>query len=167
MKKWLLLSSLLFSGIILLAQPGTRTLLSGYITDARTGQPLPGASVIVSDTKNGTTTDTAGHYQLRNIPSGHTIIEISYAGYKTIVEHIDISSNQEMNFSLVPSVLENEGVTITAVANATSIRKAPIPVTMVSKKDLINTTSSNIIDALSRQPVSVNFHQDPRCQNQL
>ena len=144
--------SLLVAGMITFAQPRTRTVLTGFITDAHTGVALPGASVIISDSRNGTISDSAGHYQLTNIPAGHTIIEISFSGYKTIVEHIDISSSHTMNFSLTPAVLENEGVTITAVANATSIRKAPIPVTRVSRKELINTTSTNIIDALSRQP---------------
>lgn len=152
MKRFLFLGISILSMYITMAQPRTRTQLSGFITDARTGLPLFGASVILSDSRTGTTTDSAGHYVLKNIPTGHTIIEISFAGFKTIVEHLDITANEEKNFTLVPSVLENEGVTITAVANATSIRQAPIVVTRVSKTDLLNTTSTNIIDALSRQP---------------
>ncbi len=135
------------------AQSRTRTSLSGLVTDARSGQPLPGASVILSDSRTGTTTDSSGRYVLNNIPGGHSIIEISYSGYRTQVAHLDISlANEEKNFALLPSILENEGVTITAVANATSIRNAPIPITRMSKKDLLSTSSSNIIDALGRQP---------------
>jgi iron complex outermembrane receptor protein len=54
--------------------------------------------------------------------------------------------------SLSSTFIENEAVTITAVGNATSIRKAPIPITRVNKSELLTTASSNIIDAISRQP---------------
>ncbi len=133
-------------------QQKTRSQLSGVISDEKTGHPLAGASVILADSRTGTLTDSLGRYQFKNIPSGHTIIEISYAGYKTIVEHIDLLSNDSKNFKLVVSMLENEGVTVTAVANATSIRKTPIPITRVSKLELLSTSATNIIDALTRQP---------------
>lgn len=134
------------------AQPTTKTQLSGKVTDAKTGQPLAGASVILADSRTGTATDSSGNYVLKNIPVGHNIIEVSYAGYKTIVEHLDLSATAEHNFSLSPYMLVNEGVTITAVANATSIRKAAIPISRVNKTELLQTPSTNIIDALSRQP---------------
>ncbi len=152
MKKLFFFSVFIFSIFISTAQQKPRTQLSGKITDVKTAEPLIGASVILSDSKTGTTTDSAGHYVFKNLPVGHTIIEISYTGYKTIVEHIEISANDIHNFSLQSSILENEGVTITAVANATSIRKVPIPITRVSKSELLATASTNIIDALSRQP---------------
>ncbi len=135
------------------AQPKIRTRLSGLVTDARTGLPLQGASIILSDSRIGTTTDSSGRYLLNNIPGGHSIIEISYAGYRTKVAHLDISkTDEERNFILQPTILENEGVTITAVANATSIRNAPIPITRMNKKDLLSTSAANIIDALGKQP---------------
>ena len=129
-----------------------RTKLSGKITDARTGEALAGASILLSDSRTGTITDSTGHYVFNNIPVGHTIMEISHTGYRTIVEHIDISTNDVHDFVLESSFLKNEGVTITAVANATSIRKAPIPISRLNRMELMATTSTNIIDALSRQP---------------
>lgn len=134
------------------AQVKTKTQLSGNVTDANTGQALPGAFISLADSRTGTSTDSNGHYVLRNIPVGHTIVEVSFAGYKTLVEHLDLSSTTEHNFVLSPYVLVNEGVTVTAVANATSIRKAPISISRVNKTELLQTPSTNIIDALSRQP---------------
>ncbi|RYZ27041.1 MAG: TonB-dependent receptor, partial [Sphingobacteriales bacterium] len=122
------------------------------MTDTTTGMPIPGVSVILSDQRTGTVTDSLGHYRFRNITAGHHIIEISHLGYKTLVEHIDITANEVHHFSLEPSFLKNEGVTITAVGNATSIRKAPIPISRVNRSELMAVASSNIIDALSKQP---------------
>lgn len=152
MKKLFLFILLLFVILPAFSQSKIRSQLSGKIKDAKSGVPLAGASVVLADFRRGTITDTGGIYTFRNIPSGHTIIEISYTGYRTIVEHIDITGTGEKNFALTSSIVENEGVTVTGVAGAISIRKAPVPITRVSKGELLATPSANIINALTRQP---------------
>ncbi|HEX6333031.1 MAG TPA: TonB-dependent receptor plug domain-containing protein, partial [Flavisolibacter sp.] len=134
------------------AQAKNRTQISGVITDMQTGQPLAGAYITISDTKAGTISDSTGAYLLKNVPVGHTIIEVSFYGYRTIVEHIDITGDVVRNFALSSAIIINEGITITGVAGATSIRRAPISISRVDKGTLLATSSTNIIDALSRQP---------------
>jgi iron complex outermembrane receptor protein len=134
------------------SQNRIRTQLTGKITDAKTGEPLAGATVQLVDAKLGTVTNAQGMYSFRNAPMGHTEMEVSYLGYETIVEHIDISAASQKDFQMVTSVREYEGVTVTGVSGATSIRKTPIPVSKISKAELFSTPSTNIIDALSRQP---------------
>ena len=124
MKKIFLLAVSITAGLFAFSQGKVQTRLSGLVTDARNGLPLAGASVYIFDSPTGTITDSLGRYVLRNLPVGHTIIEVSHTGYKTLVEHLDIHPDEEHNFLLAPSMLENEVVTVTAVANATSIRKA-------------------------------------------
>src|SRR5687767_6053879 len=114
MKQSLIIGICLLNIFFSQAQTKSRTQLSGTVTDARTGEPIPGASIILTDSKSGTHADSAGNFVFTNIPIGHTIIEISSTGYKTIVEHIDISTNDVHDFKLQPSFLRNEGVTITA-----------------------------------------------------
>jgi iron complex outermembrane receptor protein len=125
---------------------------SGKITDATTGTPLHGANIYFTDARIGAATNAEGNFLFRNVPTGHHLIEVSFAGYTTKVEHIDINSNTEKSFSLSPSVVENQGVTVTGVTSATSTRNAPIPVSLVRRSDLLQTPSTNIIDALTRQP---------------
>ncbi|HEX2609226.1 MAG TPA: TonB-dependent receptor [Flavisolibacter sp.] len=134
------------------AQQKTRPQLSGKVTDAKTGEPLAGASVSLSDSRAGVTTDSAGNYLIKNIPTGHTVVEVSFTGYKTTITHLDIMGSDTRDFALVSSIIENEGVTVTAVAGASSIRKTPIPITRINKSALLSMPSTNIIDALSRQP---------------
>ena len=152
MKKLFLFTIAMSALLFCWGQEKNRTQLSGKVTDSKTGEPLAGANIILSDSRTGTTTDSAGHYWLKNIPLGHTIIEVSYSGYKTLMEHLDLSGNDRHDFGLSPSIIINEGITVTAVGAATSIRKAPIPISKVSKAELLSTASTNIIDALTRQP---------------
>ena len=142
-----------FICLALSAYSQSKTQLTGRVTDAKTGEPLGGASVVLAESRVGTTADSTGNYRLNNVPVGHTLIEISYEGYRSIVEHLDVRAGANAkNFALVSSIVENEAVTITAVGSATSMRKAPIPITRVNKTELLATPSTNIIDAISRQP---------------
>src|SRR5690606_4083 len=55
----------------------------GKISDERTGEPLPGATVIVSGSSKGTNADMDGNFILSDILEFPFTIEISYASYKT------------------------------------------------------------------------------------
>ena len=126
--------------------------LSGRIVDSLSGQPLAGASIYFTEARIGTIAGADGRYVLNNVPAGHHLVEISHAGYNTIVDHIDVSGNLERNFAMVPSITENQGVTVTGVTNASIIRHTPIPVTLVKRSELLHTAATNIIDALSKEP---------------
>lgn len=126
--------------------------LSGKITDAKTGEALTGAYVYFTDDKLGTSSDINGFYSLSNIPPGHHVVEVSFTGYSTLVEHIEIAADMQKDFTLSPVIVENQGVIVTGVSGATSIRKAPVPVTAIKKSTLLQQPASNIIDALSHVP---------------
>src|ERR1044072_1953578 len=93
---------------------------SGKVTDAKTGEPLVGASIYFSELKLGGNADNSGKFQINDVPAGHHLIEVSHVGYTSAVEHIDIDKNTEKNFALQPSVIENQGVIVTGVSNATN-----------------------------------------------
>ena len=80
--------------------------LSGKITASKTNLPLPGASIYISDLKAGTTADENGNYTLRNISSGKYLIEVSFIGFASIVETIDLSLLSQKDFVLTPSLIE-------------------------------------------------------------
>jgi len=152
MKQVVLFVTFLLSIHILSAQQKNRVQLTGKITDANTGLPLVGASITISENKSGTVSDSAGNYSLKNLPAGHTLIEVSYLGYKSTVDHIDLAGQATRNFALQPSIRENETVIVTGIAGATSIRKSPVPVSRISKSELIAISATNLMDALSHQP---------------
>lgn len=56
--------------------------LKGVILDAKTGEPIIGANVLVKGTTNGTITNFDGEYQL-DAPVGSALV-VSFIGYKTI-----------------------------------------------------------------------------------
>lgn len=125
---------------------------TGKVTDAKTGEVLAGASVYFPDLKVGGTTNREGIYKLQNIPSGKYLVEVSFTGYASIVESIELNGNTEKDFALSRSYVENEAVTITGVSSATLVRRTPVPVNILKKEELLRGVSINLIDALSHTP---------------
>ncbi|MBA3674729.1 MAG: TonB-dependent receptor plug domain-containing protein, partial [Chitinophagaceae bacterium] len=154
--------NIIFTVIIILLQStnlfaqntsrSARVTLSGKITASKTNTPLQAASVYIPDLKTGTTTDENGNYVLRNLSDGKYLVEISFVGFTSIVETIDLSDSIQKNFILSPSLIENETVTITGVSTATSTRKTPIPVNIIRRENLFNNVATNLIDNLTRIP---------------
>ncbi|MDQ3683505.1 MAG: TonB-dependent receptor [Bacteroidota bacterium] len=151
MRKMILYFTLILSSFYVSAQPKPGINFSGKVTDALTGDLLPGASIYFTDARLGTMTNGDGNFILRKVPSGHHLIEVSHAGYNTIVEHIDLLKDTVKDFSLTSAVIENQGVTVTGVTTATSTRNTPTPITLIRRTHLLQTPSTNIIDALSKQ----------------
>ena len=69
-------SLLFFSGLSAFAQ--NNQVVRGKVVD-ESGEPLPGASVVLINTTNGTTTDADGNFTL-TVPTGEQILTVSYIG---------------------------------------------------------------------------------------
>jgi len=57
--------------------------IRGRVTDASTGEPLVGASVVVEGTSLGGATDVRGEYLVTNVPVGTITLSASYISYQT------------------------------------------------------------------------------------
>ncbi|OQP68552.1 TonB-dependent receptor [Niastella populi] len=132
---------------VIAPQPGV---FSGKITDAKTGEILPGASIYIHDLKKGTISNDKGEFRIGNLNAGNYLVEITYRGYSSIIENIRINGDTQKDFALKEAVVENEEVTVTGVSSATRIRQSPQPVDVLKKEQLFNVSSTNAIDALSK-----------------
>ncbi len=91
--------------------------LRGTITDAETGEPLPGANIRIEDTNLGASAGAGGVYNILQVPDGtHTVIA-SFVGFSTTtVQGVEVSSNltTELDIELSPETLETGEILITA-----------------------------------------------------
>lgn len=74
--------------------------ISGKVTDASTGEPLPGVSISIKGTTVGTVTNTDGIFEIET--SGDQILIFSFIGYLT--EETPINGRTSINLELVPSI---------------------------------------------------------------
>lgn len=90
----------------------------GIVSDAKTNEPLAGATVRIPGTTVGCTTDIDGHYSL-TMPEGQRRLEFAYIGY--IPQTTEIRSNTQ-NIRLSPDSQSLDEVVVTGYAS--SPRKA-------------------------------------------
>ncbi len=118
-----LIISLSFLALSALLQAGNGK-ISGKVSDAKSGDALPGVNVYIEGLSLGAATDIEGEYVILNIPPGDYTLRASYIGYKSFrIEHLRVSTDQTttQNFSLQEAVLEGEEVTV--IADRPLVRK--------------------------------------------
>ena len=126
--------------------------LSGKITDSKNHSSLDGASVYIPDIKTGAVSKHDGSYEIKNIPNGTYLVEVSFVGYASQTKEITVQGHSYIDFKLEMSTIESPEVVVTGVPSATEQKTNPAPVSIVSQNTFIETTSDNIIDALRNSP---------------
>jgi hypothetical protein len=84
--------------------------LTGTVTDAQTGEPLPFASIYVEKTKSGTASNAEGQYQLR-LSGGANRIIFQFLGYQAVVKTAYPSTGR-LDVALQPEALDLQQVEI-------------------------------------------------------
>lgn len=80
--------------------------ITGYITDAASGEPLIGANVVINGTSIGSASDINGKYYIPNVNIGTYNIKISYIGYKNASANINVREKNIVNMN-VPLSADN------------------------------------------------------------
>lgn len=107
--------------------------ISGKIRDAKTGEPLIGATIMVAETKIGTAADINGSFTIK-VNKGQTLI-VSYIGFKTQKVIYD-GSLTTLNFSLEEDGVGLEEVIVTSNKKAQSLQDVPASITAVSPEQI-------------------------------
>ncbi len=86
--------------------------VTGKVTAAEDGVPLPGVNVVVKGTSLGTVTNTAGIYTL-NVPANSTTLVFSFIGLTT--QEIEIGARTTVDLQMAQDVQQLGEVVVTAV----------------------------------------------------
>jgi len=133
------LSLFLFS-----SQVFAQTSISGRVTDAATGEPLIGATVVVLGSSTGTVTDLDGQYEIR-VPGTDAVLEFTYVGYET--QDIEVGNQTIIDVSMIESATELEDVVVIGYG---TVKKEDLTgaVSVVTSEDLNRTPASTFQKAL-------------------
>jgi iron complex outermembrane receptor protein len=127
--------------------------LSGTITDKADGKPIPGATISIPDLRIGTISDANGKYSIGQLPKGIYLVQISFIGYATFNQRVDLSKTTKLDVILQTSSIEASEVVITGVSKATEIKRDPVPMAAVSKTYIDqHSASTNVIDQIANLP---------------
>lgn len=90
----LLILLLLISPSLVFGQ--SRGSIQGTVTDATTGEPLPGANVYLQETYQGTATSLDGRYELPGVPAGAYTLVVSLIGFGAAEQAIRLEAGQTL-----------------------------------------------------------------------
>ncbi len=126
---------------LLLAQTGS---ISGKVIDAKSGDPLPGANVLVQGLEIGTATNVDGEYTIDRVPVGMRAVVARFIGFKTNIKQVAVSGGTvaELNFDMKETPLQLDQVVVTGTGVASE------------KYKLGNTVATINVDALKEAPIS-------------
>lgn len=124
------------------AQAGRQ--ITGKVIDAM-GE-LPGVSVVIKGTTNGTTTDLNGEFKLDNVKNGD-VLQFSFIGYKT--ENVKVGNQSKFDITMTENTQTLEEVTVVAVGYG-DVRRRDLTGSIGSANmgDLTKTPVSNITESL-------------------
>ena len=125
--------------------------ISGRAQTAQS-QPVPFASVAVAGTALGTTAGADGRFRLADLPTGPLLLTVSAVGFVAQQRRFSVLPNQSLELVITlenkPSALTE--VVVTGVGRATEIRRSPVPIAALSKREMQPTVNTNAIDAAVR-----------------
>ena len=120
--------------------------IKGVVTSSEDGMALPGATVMISGTNNGTSTDLDGQFTINSVDKNATLI-FSFAGYAS--QSITLNGQTNLNVSLKAESLNLEDVVVTGYSKE---KKADLTgaVTVVEMKPITGQamSSGNAMQAL-------------------
>jgi len=133
--------------------------ISGKVFDKLSGESLPGATVRIKETGQGTITNVNGYYEIKNINQNLGTIEISYLGYKTLLNTIDFSKKKTLStnykIELESKELEDAMVygTTKGQVRAMVEQREAINIKNIISADFIKKFPDlNAVDAIARIP---------------
>ena len=140
------------------AQNGT---LVGKVTDAATGAPLSGVTVLIGGTTLLGVTNDAGDYSVANVRPGLLAVSVQRIGYQATGDTVRLAPGARVtkNFTMTQTVSRLSDVVVTGVTGNTQRKAQAAVVATVSAADIVrNAPISNVNELLqSRLPgVSVN-----------
>lgn len=126
--------------------------ISGTVTSADDGQPLPGVNIVVPNSTIGTTTDMDGNYSI-TVPDTASVLVFSSIGFQT--QRVEIDDRSQIDVAMQPQVYQ-AGEELVVVGYGTQ-QKADVTgsVSTVSVDEVRKVPTANVQDALQGQVAGV------------
>jgi outer membrane receptor protein involved in Fe transport len=141
------------------AEAQSRGKIVGKVTDARSGDPIPGVNVVIDGTTLGTATDADGDYFIANLRPGEYALQATFIGYRpTTVTEINVGSGRtvEVNIQLEEVTLELDEE-IVVVAERPIIQKDNTTSLVVLEAEEITSRPTVVLTNVLTSLPSVNF----------
>ena len=135
-----------------------QVVVTGTVTDAKTGEALPGVTVAIQGTLRGTTTDADGSYTLE-LDSADDVLIFRFVGYRAQMSSLDAGSTT-LDIQMMVSVLGLDEVVVVGSRRLPRLVKdSAVPVDVLGPRDLEASSSTDIDEVLRTLVPSYNVQR--------
>ena len=103
----------------------TNETLRGEVTEATTGEPIPGASVLIEELDRGVAADADGQFEFRSLPPGTYTLSVQAVGFRTVTREVNHPGDGIITVKLQAEVLRGEEMIVTSSPIGRNIRYQP------------------------------------------
>ncbi len=147
--------ALLMSAEVTGAGSSSSGVVKGIVVDRRTGEPLPGANVLVLGTHWGASCDLQGVFLIPKLPPGEYQLRTSMMGYAPQeVRNVVVRGGESttVRIELQPTVVEVSPIVVTASRSAVPVEESPHSVSVLAASEIVSRGSLRIDQALQNVP---------------
>ena len=127
-------------------QTGT---ITGTVTEASSGEVLPGANVVLAGTQQGASTNADGTYEIAAVEPGTVRLEASFIGFETMTKEIEVEAGEtsEVDFALSSSGVALEEMVVVGYGEQQR-EDLTTSVSSISDADIADRSLTNPAEAL-------------------
>ena len=133
--------------------------IEGYVYELNSGDPIPGANILIEGTTQGTAANASGYYRLQDIGNGTIQLTVSSVGFASISQEVEVTAGTPIreDFYLEVTALELEGVIVTGlrrgqVLSVNEKRQALSVIDVVSADEIGKLPDINVAESAQRIP---------------
>lgn len=156
-----LISKLLMMGILSLVvsiNAHAQRAVTGTVTSADDGQPLPGVNIVIQGTNVGTVTDSQGEYEI-TITDNSQVLRFSMVGFATHEE--TVGARSVIDVAMQVTALELEDVVVTAFGVQRERRSLGYSTQSVRGESLTRAREPNVLSNLRGRVAGAEITQSP------
>jgi TonB-linked SusC/RagA family outer membrane protein len=127
--------------------------VSGKVTD-KSGLPLPGVSVVIKGTTQGTVTNAEGNYTLSDIPNGATL-NFTFVGL--LSQQVVVGNKSVINVTMQEQAIGLDEVVVTALGIRKESKSLGYATSQVSSDQLTVNRTPNLMNALTGKIAGVSI----------
>lgn len=126
--------------------------ITGVVKNAETKEPLAGAHLLINSQLKAEVTNKKGEFSISGLKTGTYTIHVSYIGFETASETVEVRSNQTIEISLRPKSIISDEVVVSATR---ADEKTPTAYEDINKSSIKSANDARNITSVIDQAVSV------------
>ena len=150
--KYTIVWTLLFSLVFVTAGVAQSHEISGTVTDAETGETLPGVNILIQGTSQGTTTNLDGEYQINT--ETDDVLVFSYVGYEAT--EVPVEGRNVINISLMQNTVLADDLVVVGYGVQEKVTVTG-SVSTVSASEIENRAIASVEEALQGSVSGLNI----------